>query len=146
MKISSVVRRLVFVAGCSLAGAAEPGSQKDPGTVLLPPFEVRAQGATDFGMSIVTNREVAADGKIAWMLVRTVVPRSAAAQANLRPGDKILRVDRVPILKLSRAAMLSTFFGRKVGEKVQLEIIAFRTQTRHLVELECNEVRIEKRK
>ncbi|MBI4623342.1 MAG: PDZ domain-containing protein [Verrucomicrobia bacterium] len=145
MKPSALAWFLMAVMPCSATPPSERESQKQADVVLLPPFEVRERGMTDFGMSIVTNPEVATGGKIAWMLVGNIVPRSAASQAGLRPGDRIIRVDRVLPSKLSKVEMLTTFFGRTLGARVQLEVADPHSQRHRIVELECNEVRIDKK-
>lgn len=143
MNIFAFVMFVVVAMPCT-AKPPEGEAKKESDVVLLPPFEVRERGMTDFGMSIVTNPEVASGGKIAWMLVGNIVPRSAAFQAGLRPGDKIIRVDRALVSKLSKTKMLTTFFSRTLGARVQLVVADAQTQQQRNVELECNEVRIDR--
>jgi hypothetical protein len=136
---------LVAAVACMASEQQEKPPQNQTGVVLLPAFQVREPGLTDFGMSLLTNPEVAAGKKVMWIIVGDVVPRSAASTAGLRPGDKIIRVDRELVSKLSRAEMLSTFFGRMVGDRVQLEVADPLTQKHRVVDVECNQVRIDKK-
>jgi hypothetical protein len=133
---SRMKKVLVFILGCAAASAAEE-------TVQLPRFEVRERGISDFGMSIVTNPEVANGGKISWMIVGYIVPGSAAAQAGLKPGEKIIAIDGADLSALSKDAMLRTFFQREIGDRVRLSLGGAPRKPGRSVELVCNAKQME---
>ena len=112
--------------------AASPGARKpvrsSSGTTEmtesqlyeLPKFTVSRKGFRKFGLSVVTNAEVAVGGAIEWMRVGVVLPESPAARQGLFTGIEILAIDNVPIARLSREEMLHLLFERESGEHVRL--------------------------
>jgi membrane-associated protease RseP (regulator of RpoE activity) len=114
--------------------------KQEENVILLPPFEVRESGFTNFGISILTNKAVATGGKVEWMIVSAVAPGSAASLAGLSPGDRIYSIDGASVLKFSKAQMLGTFFHKTIGAELRLEVADPRTQARRIVTLTCNEI------
>lgn len=86
----------------------------------LPKFTVTRKGFAKFGLSVVTNTEVALGGTIEWMHVGVVLPGSPAGRQGLFTGIEILAIDNVPIGRLSREDMLHLLFERESGERVRL--------------------------
>jgi len=78
--------------------------------VSLPSFAVNAPALSDFGMSVQTSIKVSWAGPAEWMRIGAVAPGSAAARANLLPGDRILATDGILITKLKRTQMLDRLF------------------------------------
>jgi C-terminal processing protease CtpA/Prc len=86
----------------------------------LPKFTVSRKGFAKFGLSVVTNTEVAIGGRIEWMRVGVVIPASPAARQNLFTGVEILAIDNIPVAQLSRDDMLHLLFEREAGQHVRL--------------------------
>lgn len=114
--------------------------------VVLPRFEVREKEITDFGMSVVTNLGVLFGRKITWMRVGAVVPLSSATLAGLKTNDEILSINDVPLAKISRREMLSTFFSRPFGARVKLLVKDANTRHLRFVEMAAGAVRPDARK
>jgi hypothetical protein len=86
----------------------------------LPKFTVSRKGFAKFGLSVVTNTEVALGGRIEWMRVGVVIPGAPAARQGLFTGVEILAIDNIPIAQLSRDDMLHLLFERESGQHVRL--------------------------
>jgi C-terminal processing protease CtpA/Prc len=86
----------------------------------LPKFTVSRKGFAKFGLSVVTNTEVALGGPIEWMRVGVVIPGSPAARQGLFTGVEILAIDNIPVARLSREDMLHLLFERESGQQVRL--------------------------
>jgi predicted metalloprotease with PDZ domain len=134
-KASMIVAAALTV---TMGAMAEPKQEET--VILLPPFEVRESGFTNFGISILTNKAVATGGKVEWMIVSAVAPGSGASLAGLSPGDRIYSIDGESVVKFSKAQMLSTFFHKTIGTELRLEVADPRTQARRIVTLTCNEI------
>lgn len=103
------------------ANGARPQDGMTEGDVYeLPKFTVTQKGFLNFGLSVVTNREVTFGGAIEWMRVGVVLPGSPAAREGLFTGVEILAIDRIPVAHLSREDMLHKLFERESGEHVRL--------------------------
>lgn len=74
-------------------------------------------------MSVQTNIEVSWAGPVEWMRVSAVAPDSAAARANLLPGDRILAIDGILITTLERTQMLDLLFHRNPGAPSRMLIL-----------------------
>jgi C-terminal processing protease CtpA/Prc len=85
-----------------------------------PKFTVSRKGFAKFGLSVVTNTEVAVGGAIEWMRVGVVIPGSAAARQGLFTGVEILAIDNLPVARISREHMLHLLFERESGQQVRL--------------------------
>lgn len=86
----------------------------------LPKFTVTRKGFLNFGLSVVTNREVALGGAIEWMRVGVVLPGSPAARAGLFTGVAILAINGIPVTFMTREEMLHAFFEQESGENARL--------------------------
>jgi hypothetical protein len=86
----------------------------------LPKLTVSRKGLLNFGLSVVTNAEVARGGAIEWMRVGVVLPGSPAARQGLFTGIEILALDNIPIASLTREEMLHLLFERESGEQLRL--------------------------
>lgn len=100
--------------------APAPGDMSESELYELPKFTVTKKGFVKFGLSVVTNTEVAAGGPIEWMRVGVVLPGSPAARQGLFTGVEILAIDNIPIARLTREDMLHLLFEREPGEHVRL--------------------------
>ena len=74
-------------------------------------------------MSVQTNAEVSWAGPVDWMRISAVDPGSAAARANLLPGDRILAIDGILITKLEKTQMLDLLFHRRPGASSRMLIL-----------------------
>ena len=88
--------------------------------ITLPKFVVTEKGFAKFGLSVVTNTEVALGGRIEWMQVGVVIPGGRAAQQGLFTGLQILAIDGVVVTAITRDDMLHALFERTAGEHVRL--------------------------
>ena len=109
--------------------AAGKAAERDVGmseaeVYALPKFTVARKGFRKFGLSVVTNTEVAVGGAIEWMRIGVVLPGSPAARQGLFTGIEILAIDNIPIAQLSREDMLHLLFEREAGEQVRLLVYA----------------------
>jgi len=86
----------------------------------LPKFTVTRQGFLNFGLSVVTNREVTFGGAIEWMRVGVVLPDLPAARAGLFTGVAILAINGIPVTYMTREEMLHAFFEQESGDSVRL--------------------------
>jgi C-terminal processing protease CtpA/Prc len=89
----------------------------------LPSFAVNDSALSDFGMSVQTNAEVSWAGPVEWMRISAVAPGSAAARADLLPGDRILAIDGILITKLEKTQMLDLLFHRRPGASSRMLIL-----------------------
>jgi hypothetical protein len=105
-----------------VAAGAKTAEMTESEVYALPKFAVARKGFRKFGLSVVTNTEVAVGGAIEWMRVGVVLPGSPAARQGLFTGLEILAIDNVPIAQLSREDMLHLLFEREAGEQVRLLI------------------------
>lgn len=100
--------------------SAAPAEMTEGELYALPKFTVTRKGFLNFGLSVVTNREVTLGGKIEWMRIGVVLPDSPAAHQGLFTGIEILAIDDRPVAELSREDMLHALFERESGEQVRL--------------------------
>jgi membrane-associated protease RseP (regulator of RpoE activity) len=131
---------MMVAAAMTMTMSAMAELKTEETVILLPPFEVRESGFTNFGISILTNKAVATGGKVEWMIVSAVAPGSGASLAGLSPGDRIYSIDSESVVKFSKAQMLSIFFHKTIGAELRLEVADPRTQARRIVTLTCNEI------
>lgn len=90
----------------------------------LAPFRVQEWAFNDFGMSVKTNVEVMWGENVQWMEVSALEAGGSAAARGLSPGDRILALEGVPVVKLNKAAMLEALFQRKKGEHVRVLVMS----------------------
>lgn len=67
-----------------------------------------------------------------------------AARAVIFDAVATPHLDGTPPVKLTRFELLTTFFGREVGDRVKLELADPQTKRRRMVELESNGVRTDR--
>jgi len=95
--LTRLIARLTFCLIASLAGNASEGPAPEP-VVTLSPVKVLGESMEEFGFRVSPDFNYEAstkDRKIYVPVIDLVLPNSAASKAGLRPGDRILRSDRV---------------------------------------------------
>jgi S1-C subfamily serine protease len=120
----------LLLAGCGSTAVDRPGDSQvgsrsraelQAGDV----FAAAAAGAqddaaTDFGLTVLTNRGVRQGGAIKWIVIGAVAPRSHAELAGLAIGDEIMAVDGQVLEALEGDVMLRGLFGRRMGDRIRL--------------------------
>lgn len=98
-------------------------SEGNSAAMSVPGHEGRAYALCDFGMSVRTNFEVSRNGEVEWMRISGVDRGSSAAEANLRPGDRILAIGGRPLKEFGRDAMLEIIFYGKNGVRMKFLVL-----------------------
>jgi membrane-associated protease RseP (regulator of RpoE activity) len=100
------------------AGQAPPAAQPPRADQVPPAAKPQPRGQRPF-LGIFAEAAPGESGQMS-VFVRQVTPGSPAAQAGLRPGDVITRVDNQPITSFE--SLTTALSQHKPGDKVQVQV------------------------
>jgi hypothetical protein len=115
--------------------------QRSSGPVVLDPYRVKSVPVTGFPVSLQISHD-RLTRRVTGIVISEVADIGATEHPELRAGDTVIRINRRNVTEFSDGIGADTelgriFLNRKLGDRVELDLLEAKTQKPYSVSLRC---------